>query len=77
QEGLTVPADDTDALAQAAQRLWQDAALRARLSAGALRRAAEFDTRLMCQRYLELYQRVIASAHKGQPALCRRFAECP
>jgi rhamnosyl/mannosyltransferase len=77
QEGLTVPVDNAQALAQAAQRLWQDAALRARLSAAAIRRAAEFDARLMCQRYLELYQRVIASAHKGQPALCRRFAECP
>lgn len=75
QEGLTVPADDADALAQAAHRLWQDAGLRARLSTAALHRAAEFDSRLMCQRYLELYQQVMASAQKGQSARGGGFAE--
>jgi rhamnosyl/mannosyltransferase len=75
QEGLTVPVDNAEALAQAAQRLWQDAALRARLSAGALRRAAEFDARLMCQRYWELYQRVLPNNRAGRATVRRGHAE--
>lgn len=75
QEGLTVPVGDAAALAQAAYRLWQDAALRVRLATGASRRAAEFDYRLMSQRYLDVYQRVIKNASAGRVAVGGGLAE--
>lgn len=60
ESGLTVPVDDPVALADAASRLLTEPALRDRLAAGARNRAAlEFDHRLMAERSLDLYRRVL------------------
>jgi rhamnosyl/mannosyltransferase len=59
--GLTVPMDDPDALAAAANRLVNEPGLRDRLAAAAVRRAAEeFDHRVMAERSLDVYRRVLA-----------------
>lgn len=61
ETGLTVPVDDPAALASAALRLLNEPDLRERLAANARRRAmAEFDHRLMAQRSLAIYDRVLA-----------------
>ena len=60
QTGLTVPVNDPIALADAAQRLLNEPGLRDRLAAGARRRVvAEFDHRVMAQRSLDIYNRVL------------------
>jgi rhamnosyl/mannosyltransferase len=60
QTGLTVPVDDPVALAGAAQRLLDEPGLRERLAEGARRRAVEeFDHRVMAQRSVEVYDRVL------------------
>jgi rhamnosyl/mannosyltransferase len=66
QEGLTVPPNDPAALAVAARRLWQEPGLRQRLAVAARQRAAEFDDRRMCQRYLAVYHHVLAT-HRPTP----------
>jgi glycosyltransferase involved in cell wall biosynthesis len=59
--GLTVPIGDWQALAQAAQRLWDDADLRARLGRQARERAyREFDADLMARRTLEAYEKALS-----------------
>ncbi len=61
QEGLTVPIDDPMALASAVERLLSEPGLRDRLAAAARRRAiAEFDHRVMAERSLAVYRRVLA-----------------
>jgi rhamnosyl/mannosyltransferase len=60
ETGLTVPVNDPDALARAANRLLTEPGLRERLSGNASRRAREeFDAGLMAQRSLALYRRVL------------------
>lgn len=62
ESGLTVPMDDPSALAAAARRLLEEPGLRDRLAAGARARAcAEFDHRVMAERSLEIYQRVLGA----------------
>lgn len=65
QTGLTVPMDDPAALAAAARRLLDEPGLRDRLADAATARAvAEFDHRVMAERSLAIYRRVLA----GEPA---------
>ncbi|MBI3298073.1 MAG: glycosyltransferase [Elusimicrobia bacterium] len=54
REGLLVPPKDPAALARAARRLWEDRRLRARLSAGARRRAPRFSWKAACAAYARL-----------------------
>jgi rhamnosyl/mannosyltransferase len=61
ETGLTVPVNDAEALAHAAQRLLDEPGLRKRLSDQARRRARdEFDKCRMAQRCLEIYRSVTA-----------------
>lgn len=63
ETGLTVPMDDPAALAAAARRLLEEPGLRDRLAAAArVRAAAEFDHRVMAERSLRIYRRVLAAA---------------
>lgn len=63
ETGLTVPVDDWQALAAAAQRLWHDAELRGRLGAQARRRAIEeFDAERMARRVLAAYRDALSPA---------------
>ncbi len=65
ESGLTVPVDDPAALAQAAWRLAVEPGLRERLGkAGRERACAEFDQRLMAERSLQLYERVVDAASR-------------
>jgi glycosyltransferase involved in cell wall biosynthesis len=58
--GLTVPVDDPVALADAATRLMTEPGLRDRLGASARERAAhEFDHRVMAERSLAVYRRIL------------------
>jgi rhamnosyl/mannosyltransferase len=71
-EGLTVAVDDPAALADAANRLVREPGLRDRLAAAARRRAeAEFDHRVMAERSLEVYRRVLAGEPHARPAAGR------
>jgi len=72
ESGLTVPVNDPAALAEAAIRLVTEEGLRARLSLAAKSRAiSEFDHRLMAERSLELYQRVLAEIQQASHAAGR------
>jgi rhamnosyl/mannosyltransferase len=58
--GLTVPMDDPDALAAAANRLVNEPGLRDRLAdAGRKRAIEEFDHRVMAQRSLAIYRKIL------------------
>jgi glycosyltransferase involved in cell wall biosynthesis len=59
QEGLTVPVNDADALAAAAQRLISEPGLRDKLVAASRNRATEFDHLTMAQRSLAIYNQVM------------------
>src|SRR5581483_2958020 len=60
ETGLTVPVNDAAAFARAARRLAEDDALRARFADSGRKRAQqEFDHRVMAQRTLAVYERVI------------------
>jgi glycosyltransferase involved in cell wall biosynthesis len=62
QTGLTVPVDDPKALAEAAERLISEPGLRERLAASARERTIrEFDHRIMAERSLAIYRRVLAN----------------
>ena len=68
ETGLTVPVDDPDALAAAARRLLEEPGLRDRLAAAARERASrEFDHRLMAERSLDIYRRVLGGAPAARP----------
>jgi len=68
ESGLTVPVDDWQGLAEAANRLSCDGELRARLSAQARQRAIqEFDAELMARRTLEVYRHVLARVEAIHP----------
>jgi glycosyltransferase involved in cell wall biosynthesis len=61
ETGLTVPVDDPIALADAANRLLNEPNLRNRLAAAARERAVrEFDHRVMAERSLAIYRRILA-----------------
>ena len=69
ETGLTVAVDDPIALAKAAQRLLDEPGLRDRLAAGGKARASrEFDHRVMAERSMGLYRRVLAGSIKTSPA---------
>ncbi len=62
ETGLTVPVNDPEALAAAARRLLVEPGLRERLATAGRRRAAdEFDHRVMAERSLDIYRRVLAN----------------
>lgn len=68
ETGLTVPMDDPVALAEAAHRLLAEPGLRDRLAAAARERAArEFDHRVMAERSLSIYRRVLAARPSPGP----------
>jgi glycosyltransferase involved in cell wall biosynthesis len=69
QEGLTVPINDPQAFAAAAQRLLNEPGLRERLSQGARARSEEFGDVLMTKRSLAIYQRVLPTAEVRQPSI--------
>lgn len=56
REGLTVPRNNPQAFAAAAQRLLTEPGLRERLSQGAKERSQEFYDTVMAQRSIEIYQ---------------------
>jgi rhamnosyl/mannosyltransferase len=61
ETGLTVPVNDPGAFAAAARRLFDEPGLRDRLAATAREHAAaRFDQRLMAERSLTIYQRVLS-----------------
>uniref|UniRef100_B8HLI4 Glycosyl transferase group 1 n=1 Tax=Cyanothece sp. (strain PCC 7425 / ATCC 29141) TaxID=395961 RepID=B8HLI4_CYAP4 len=58
QEGLTVPLNNSHALAMAAKRLLSEPGLRERLAQGGQLRAEQFDQIKMAKRSFEIYDRV-------------------
>jgi glycosyltransferase involved in cell wall biosynthesis len=69
ETGLTVPINDPEALAAAAQRLLDEPGLRARLVVAARDRAAkEFDHRVMAEHSLDIYRQVLADPGLTGPA---------
>jgi glycosyltransferase involved in cell wall biosynthesis len=69
ETGLTIPVDDPVALADAANRLLTEPGLRDRLGAAARERAIrEFDHRVMAERSLAIYRRVLADRQTEEPA---------
>jgi rhamnosyl/mannosyltransferase len=78
ETGLTVPVDDPVALADAADRLLSEPGLRERLSASARERAArEFDHRVMAERSLDIYRRVLADPGARDDRIATAAAERP
>jgi glycosyltransferase involved in cell wall biosynthesis len=72
ETGLTIPVDDPVALADAANRLLTEPGLRDRLGAAARGRAIrEFDHRVMAERSLAIYRRVLADRQTEEPAARR------
>jgi rhamnosyl/mannosyltransferase len=68
ETGLTVPVNDPQAFAAAARRLWNEPGLRARLAAGARRRASvEFDHRVMAERSLTVYRQILDGEPWARP----------
>ncbi len=57
--GLLVPLDCPEAVAQATQRLWEDAPLRRRLVAGGLATARHFETTVITKQHLAHYQKAL------------------
>ncbi|GAC1478508.1 MAG: hypothetical protein NVS2B14_19620 [Chamaesiphon sp.] len=60
QEGLTVPINDSGALAQAAQRLLDEPRLRDKLAIASRKRAQEFDHMTMAQRSFDIYEKALS-----------------
>jgi glycosyltransferase involved in cell wall biosynthesis len=72
ETGLTIPVDDPVALADAANRLLTEPGLRDRLGEAARDRAIrEFDHRVMAERSLAIYRRVLADRQTEEPAARR------
>jgi glycosyltransferase involved in cell wall biosynthesis len=57
-----VPPGDAEALRTALRQVLDDATLRARLIAGGRARAEEFSMARLAERYLEIYEKALASA---------------
>jgi len=75
ETGLTVPINDPAALAHAATRLLRESGLRERLAHGARARAVhEFDHRLMAQRSVNLYRKILGDADVEQEVPLRESA---
>jgi rhamnosyl/mannosyltransferase len=69
ETGLTVPVNDPEALASAANRLLTEPGLREKLTAAARRRAAEeFDHRVMAERSLAVYGSVLDGKSAAAPS---------
>ncbi len=66
-DGLLVAQDSPADLAAALLRLAEDPALRATLGAAALRKAAEFDSATITDRWLEVYAAAVAGRHQEAP----------
>lgn len=63
ETGLTIPVDDPEALAAAANRLWSDEALRARLGEAAKGRAErDFDDRVMARKSVKVYESIVTAS---------------
>jgi rhamnosyl/mannosyltransferase len=77
ESGLTVPVDDWQGLATAADWLWDDPELRARLGRGARQRALEhFNARRMALQTHAVYQTALADATPGPPRAGSSIATC-
>jgi glycosyltransferase involved in cell wall biosynthesis len=75
ETGLTVPVNDAQTLARAANRLLAEPGLRPRLAAGARDRAyREFDHRLMAQRCLTVYRSILARGQTADTVPLRKSA---
>jgi glycosyltransferase involved in cell wall biosynthesis len=68
ESGVLVPPEDVAALERALLRLIQDEALRARLGAGAVQAAAQYDSELIGQRWHRLLDGLAQDAEQPQPA---------
>lgn len=79
REGLTVPRNDPQAFAAAAQRLLTEPGLRERLSQGAKERSQEFYDTVMAQRSIEIYQEAFQLDRSQQLTLASRleFSDTP
>lgn len=63
ETGITIPMNDPGALAAAANHLWDNSEVRARLGrAGQARAKAEFDSQVMAERCLTIYREVLKQA---------------
>lgn len=70
KEGLTVPPNDSLALAQASKRLLHEPELRNRLATASRKRACEFDHMVMAQRSFEIYEQALHYSYlKAQPGI--------
>lgn len=65
KEGLLVPAQNSDALADAMRQIASDSHLADSLSAQAARRSMEFRWEHVAETYLSLYQKMISEANRG------------
>lgn len=75
ETGLTAPIDDPEAFAAAANRLLNEPGLRESLAEGARARACrEFDHRVMAERTIDVYRRVLATAANRYPLAARPAA---
>jgi glycosyltransferase involved in cell wall biosynthesis len=76
ESGLTIPVDDWQALADAANLLWHDGSLRVRLGRQARARAlAEFDVDLMARRTLGIYQQALGRAPAPLSSPCPEIVQ--
>ena len=75
ETGLTAPIDDPEAFALAANRLLNEPGLRETLAEGARARAVrEFDHRVMADRTIDVYRRVLAAEANRHPVRARPAA---
>jgi rhamnosyl/mannosyltransferase len=75
ETGLTVPVNDSIALAKAARRLLSEPGLRDRLAAAARFRACrEFDHLLMAERSLDIYQNILCGDPVSESVALRKSA---
>jgi rhamnosyl/mannosyltransferase len=69
KEGLTIPLNDSTALARAAKRLLDEPGLRHRLTEASIERACqEFDHMTMARRSFEIYAHALGSVYTNAQA---------